>query len=425
MKIRIEQWTGSASGDIDEITTGALRIEAEGQVFTGNILVRSASVADVVYVSAAALAEWLVVHAWRLSWENRPATFPLRRPPALADTSTTTWRAAHSLAAIGRGFAWPDLHIFGDGERVTLALAAEDRADVAPVRYLGARTVSVSRQAFQRATDELVAQVLERLAACRASDDELGALHAELIEERNSQDEARKMRLLARAGIDAPDMWPSFAPLAERVGEGADELFAALPDTTTSAAELALQDIESATRIELSWIPPQLPPSWAPGEPAWKAAKAMAAEVRQHLGWRGPISNEALEGALQCSLPSIRDVRARVRGAHRDNGHAHVAVRPSPTARRFDVARTMGALCVTGGRYALVTDAYTPLQQFERAFAQELLCPWSLLEPHVHEHGTSESAREEAAELFGVSERTIHTALVNNHALPREEIVGR
>jgi Zn-dependent peptidase ImmA (M78 family) len=69
-----------------------------------------------------------------------------------------------------------------------------------------------------------------------------------------------------------------------------------------------------------------------------------------------------------------------------------------------------------------VTGAYTAFQKFERAFAQEFLCPWEDLDMFINEHGTDEDAITEAAETFVVSERLVVATLVNKGKASRNRL---
>lgn len=69
-----------------------------------------------------------------------------------------------------------------------------------------------------------------------------------------------------------------------------------------------------------------------------------------------------------------------------------------------------------------VTTSATALQKFERAFAQELLCPWDALDAFTDEHGMDEEGIAEAAEYFQVSEWLVLTTLVNRGKLPRHRL---
>lgn len=95
---------------------------------------------------------------------------------------------------------------------------------------------------------------------------------------------------------------------------------------------------------------------------------------------------------------------------------------PRVDHQRFDLARLVAAAMVAHpGQHLLpVSRAGTALQKIERAFAQELLCPWDRLLPMIEERGTGDEAIAEAAEHFQVSELVVITTLVNKGSVPRE-----
>src|SRR3972149_3215532 len=104
-----DTWHGTSDQDAVNATLAALRIEAgvEGSPripITRVLNPATHSVRDHIYVSAYAVARWLLLNWWRLRWE------PLR--------TTTHWRMTHSLAAIGGGDAWPPLQFSSDGRFV-------------------------------------------------------------------------------------------------------------------------------------------------------------------------------------------------------------------------------------------------------------------------------------------------------------------
>ena len=66
------------------------------------------------------------------------------------------------------------------------------------------------------------------------------------------------------------------------------------------------------------------------------------------------------------------------------------------------------------------TDSKTGRQKFQRAFAQEFLCPFDDLMSHFDGDAPIDDAIDESAEYFDVSPRLVETALVNNGVLDRE-----
>lgn len=88
------------------------------------------------------------------------------------------------------------------------------------------------------------------------------------------------------------------------------------------------------------------------------------------------------------------------------------------TGRRFELARLLGDRHTNGLKERLLpaTRAYTYRQKLQRAFAAELLCPFSALEEKLAGDYSAE-ARADAAHHFAVSERTVTTLLVNHRRL--------
>ena len=98
----------------------------------------------------------------------------------------------------------------------------------------------------------------------------------------------------------------------------------------------------------------------------------------------------------------------------------HLHRRPS-TSRRFALARVVGA-CLdveTPEKLVPVSDAATQRQKFQRAFAQELLCPYSDLKEFIGDRTPDDPIIEDAADYFDVSPLLIKTTLVNKKMLDR------
>ena len=98
-----------------------------------------------------------------------------------------------------------------------------------------------------------------------------------------------------------------------------------------------------------------------------------------------------------------------------DSSHGSIVLRTArSTGRRFDLARLLGDRLATGaGTLFPATTAYTYRQQWQRAFAAELLCPFDVLERTLA-GDLSERAIEGAADHFRVSEWLIRTILQNH-----------
>jgi Zn-dependent peptidase ImmA (M78 family) len=65
------------------------------------------------------------------------------------------------------------------------------------------------------------------------------------------------------------------------------------------------------------------------------------------------------------------------------------------------------------------TRLYTQRQKFQRAFAQEFLCPYTELKSYLGSGRLDDEAIEDAASYFQVSPLLIRTTLVNKGMLER------
>jgi hypothetical protein len=424
-ELAFEVGTWFASDDPDEdcrATSGALHISAGGTVLTEVEDTLARSVRPFIHVPAVLVAEWLLLHWWRIRWEGRPAA-PRR-----------DWVLAHRLASIGGDHAWPLLELSSDGSFVHVTMAAENAPDVASIRYLRSVNAAVPAAAFESAVDRFIDVVAARLDVTRPGSRRLGELREELTEERTTPRLSRHCRWQARAGFhpgEAPDGWlERAAAMSERVGENAvDELLtvAGEGDGDLAPLESLVRAMErSATTVDLSWIPRSDTPS-ARREMPWQAGARLAQDLRrrERLG-TGPISDVKLSELVSAPLPLPGTVvHAPLAGGVRDGatrGRTHIVVTSRrPETQRFYLARLIAAATVLPPSENLlpVSEADTALQKLERSFAQELLCPWAALDNFTDEHGVGEDAILDAAEHFRVSEWLVRSTLVNRGKVPR------
>lgn len=383
-----------------------------------------------IHVPASAVAEWLLVNWWRLRWESAPSESP----------PSTSWRRAHSMAAIGGGYAWPVIELASDGEFVQLRSRAEPAPDVAAVRYLNDVTVNVPVGDFEAAVDAFVDQVEARLAACAPKERGIAELRAELAEERADPRMSRQARLQALAGIDPGDASEDWlvhadALVGEIGGEAAEEVMAVLPrlDGKLAAAEAAIEAIRTAaTAVDLSGLGASSA-HVSVAELPWQRGARLARDLRQRLGIpAGPIDDVHLGDLLGVRLPlettgnPQRPLAGGFRNGMGDRRASLLVPNRRRESQRFYIGRVIACALVAPPSQSLlpVTTAYTALQKVERAFSQELLCPWSDLDPFTDEHGLDDEGVAEAAEHYGVSQQLVLTTLVNRGKLPRERLAA-
>jgi len=189
----------------------------------------------------------------------------------------------------------------------------------------------------------------------------------------------------------------------------------------------------SSTTVDLRWTADAGLHGAASGEGVpWVRAVRAAQHLRKAHGLpKGPLTNEVLEDLLQVKLPLSAEVwkrRDTPVGGFRNGvtgGRTAILVTSNRvTSQRFYLGRLIGcAIASSEAEHFLpVTTSATALQKFERAFAQELLCPWDALDAFTDEHGMDEEGIAEAAEYFQVSEWLVLTTLVNRGKLPRHRL---
>ncbi len=429
----VRDWVGDGGdGPAERVTLGTLSIAvgASSTIATKVEDTIARTVRDHVTVPVYPLAQWLLLNWWRLRCEPIP----------IRDCGTTSWLRAHSMASIGGGVAWPALEFAGEGAFVRAAMPAESSPDAAAIRYLNAIDTEIPTAHFDAAVDALVEAVLHRLSPKSPEGRSLLELRHELAEERADDQLSEQRRWEALGGFDsgdAPKRWfQAVRALSRRTGATAiDEVLAITPyldDGVSTGRDLIEQVTRSATIVDLSACratDSESSPS-ADDEKPWRAGRRLAAEFRDRIGVpQGPLGNDRLGALLGLGIPVATGKHDRdLAGAMRRPAHGSTATVLVPSrhenSQRFYFARLIACAMVSSSDQALlpVTSAFTGLQKLERAFAQELLCPWRDLEPFVDARGVDESSIEDASDYFGVSPWLVTSTLVNNGRLPRERL---
>jgi hypothetical protein len=377
-----------------------------------------------IHVSAYPLAEWFAWNWWRLRWEPRRYTHD--------------WAMAHHMSAIGGGYLWPDITIVSDGERLVFIPKPTRSRPQEPLRYLCQIPVVVGSSLFERAVDEFVRRVLERLGEEAISESNLGAVWADVLEERNSSEIARRRKLEALLGYEvdkaSEELIERLVGDSTQLGEsGVEELAAARtkdvqPATSAEIVAMSQECGFDAKPNEAVRLRPAVSRSLPPGVPAWKRGVAAANILREQERLAGgKISNQRL-----CQLAGVanaaisEDSRSGLLSFAFDQGPAsgRIVMRSKyESGRRFDLARLLGDRIAADAVGALrpATRTYTYRQKLQRAFAGEFLCPFERLS-EVLDGDFSEEAIEDAASDFGVSEWVVRTLLVNHGLIERENL---
>lgn len=172
------------------------------------------------------------------------------------------------------------------------------------------------------------------------------------------------------------------------------------------------------------------PPAEEAGHRPWKRAYAAARHAR--AVWQfddGPLETPALGERLGLSRDDIEDAKIGqipfpvAADGDRPDTLTVAFNRSDRVSRRFDLARLVAdhVFVSRKDRWHPATQVVTDRQQFQRAFAAELLCPASALEARVGEQPIYDDDVREIAEDFMVSPYVVDHQL-ENHRLDARRI---
>lgn len=408
----------------EKATFGELEINV-GQLSLTELEDRAArTVRTCARVSILHLARWLASNWWRLRWEPEAAG--------------VDWRMSHHLAAAGGGFLWPPISFSTDGEHVAVRSVAQLGNPNSPVRYLRTAEALVSASAFENGVDGLLSCVVERLVAC-GLDDEVRSLWEAVGNERNDAGVQQLRRREALLGLDAETV---SAEILERLYENSSWMGDAALDEVLAAGRF--DESEGCIALLKSWstdsnvildldgfvqIGRRHRKGAVNGWQPWERGVDFARAVRDDLGLGlEPVASERLHELVGTDVAATTFPRSDGRlaaGFVSSGGIDSVGVvlrGRHPTSRRFDAARIIGdaAYHADSDRVLPVTDRGTARQKFQRAFAQEFLCPIDAVREMIKSSAPSVSELEDVAERFQVSEYLVRTALVNRGVASRD-----
>jgi hypothetical protein len=386
---------------------------------------RARAVRNFANLSAYDLALWLAANWWRLRWEP--------------ERSSTNWRLAHRFGAVGHGYMWPDITIISDGERVILASRPTRGAEWEPVRYLENWDLSLSAGEFETGIDSFIEEVLGRLAACQIAKTDLNELWSELRTERSNPELSSLRKLEALAGYDPGEAPDGFIDaLRARVatdGAGAVDEIAAAFGSEAARAVATIDQALGANGIEFGG---ESIGKLAQARRRWQSAGApheRAEEAAHHardlwnLDRAAPVPDKALTDIAGADPKLLREpgdipIPAARRGTSARNPSRVLLRSRYREGRRFELCRLIAdaAEAADGERLLPATTAKTSRQKFQRAFAQEFLCPVDALIKRLGTSHPEDDDIEAVAKHFQVSPLLVRTTLVNHKILPRDEV---
>jgi hypothetical protein len=350
------------------------------------------------------------------------------------------------MAAVGGGYAWPDIRFASDGLHVLVEARRTSGDKGAPVRYLEGPPVQVAAEAFEIGIDDFVERVLARLSSFKVLKTDLADLWAEVRSERADEAVYALRQLEALLGFDAgeapEDLIQGLFGLRESAGRKAvNEIAAAGKENAGRLVRAALESAEASdVTIRLTSIPEvealfrrQADMDALP----WQRAELAARLARDVWGVHaGPVSNEVLSDLFQ--LPKDRletgpvaalGIAAGFRRNRWDEAVSIVQRAKAPTGRRFEIMRLVADHVVAPDDDHLlpITTARTDRQKFQRAFAAEFLLPFQEMYEQLGglsfgEGEIRDDDIEDVAAQYQVSPLMVRTSLVNRGVLPREAL---
>jgi len=420
-------------------TFAELSIELNGKPAMRLQDIEAQTMRDGHFAAAYPVALFLAENWWRIGWEPAPATDLLRASPR--------WRLAHSMASAGAGFVWPNIMFYGDGEHVFVRVGPHS-SQSSSVQFVSQGYGALPKETFQAEVQRFIKGVLARLQAREMPDSELEQVWQTVVDEIQDPEGSEIRRLEALAGFDpgeaAEDFLDHLVSLENRLGAAAiHELVAASRDRTLNdveALEEALKGQGLPYQVAESQRIGQMYTDWSASaggrrQPPWRRAREAARMARGVWGVaETPLDNKMLAEIANIApeqLASAEVGRVPYSAALREPEGGHLVFRTRHEhGRRFALGRLMGDMFYSpeGEKLAAATHASTSRQKFQRAFSQELLCPFESLRNFLgvaedmdeidEQHLPDDDAIEEAAAHFHVSPMLIQGTLVNHNILP-------
>lgn len=420
------KWSGREFGSaLDRATLADVSIAANGfQAMECYELIPN-SVSPTARLSAYALATWLAANWWRLRWEP--------------ERNNLEWQLSHKVSAAGEGYLWPDLCFVSDGVAILVkSKASPSGRPEELVRYLNNFETYIPAPDFERGIDNFIEGVIARVVGMNIGDTHLAGLWSEVLKERRDSELTQQRKLEAMMGFD-PDESPS--ELVDELKHAAGEFgINAVEEMAACSGAEALHDAkllwdvprQRSTQITIpnmfevkTKIRDGVRGSLVPWQQATDAARI--ARETWSLG-NGPVSSKDLSELFSFDHGLIDEkaefktvMAAGYRQKESDEFRVFLNSNYQPN-RRFALIRLVcDHVTAPAGDMLLPasTTARTYRQKFQRAFAQEFLCPYSELQKQFDVDQSSDDDIAEAAEIYGVSTFLIKTTLVNKGTLDR------
>lgn len=423
-------WLPDGNHDVAEYSTLAeLTIEVAQSCATQIDDILAKTVRPSARLSALHLAEWFATNWWRLLWETKAETY--------------SWLASHKVGNAGYGYIWPDLSFSSDWRTVLVSSRPTTLWEAEPIRYLNRFDIPIAIGDFEDGVSHFIEGTIARLSNTQKAKLDLVELWQEITEERHNPEAAQWRSLEAGMGYD-PDEAPEaliagLQEQAKRYGASSvQEMAAASKDQAPSHINgLWAAAQESGVTVQVpsfSDLRRRLKTEGSPGDLPWQRAAQAAQRARETWGLDLPVATAQLVDLFRVSPKQFEEpghpAHTGLSAGFREGGHSDsfsISWNSNyPTSRRFTLARLVGDHIVTPEQERLLpgTRAATHRQKFQRAFAQEFLCPFAVLKEVLGSEMPDNDDITAAAEHFAVSPLTVQSILVNKGVVDRETFAG-
>lgn len=383
-----------------------------------------------VLVSATRMARWFAGNWWRLRWEPEE------------HRASLDWHMSHNLASAGGGYLWPSLTLSSDGETVLAVSKPSDPNGDEPIRYLQDYAGVIPAIDFEGVIDHFVKAAIDGMSAEARMNTDLIDLWAEVSRERAEPELTDVRKLEARLGYDpgeAPDaLITSLLELHKIYGADAiQELAVVSKDHTVDQLESLGAEIrrrgEPAQLPNCDAIREQYRAQINPLDPPWRRGEQAARIARDFWGLpHGMVQSSTLIDLFGVRLNEQPQSNLPLSAGLRDSPGDEMRVslhQRHPTGRRFTMTRLVAdqVATPTGEHLLPATSSRTSRQKFQRAFAQEFLCPLEELMEFLgaydlNDYYLTDDDLNDASGHFEVSSLTIKTTLVNKGVIERDNL---
>jgi hypothetical protein len=391
-------------------------------------------------LSALHLSEWFATNWWRLLWEPYDGK------------TTPEWQMSHKIGAADGGYLWPDLSFISDWNTVLVRSSPTVPRATEPIHYTVDYNHFIQATSFEQGIDHFVYSTIDRLAKTATKYTDLAQLWSEVVKERNDPQFAAWRKLEACLGYE-PDEGPT--NLLEDLQKQNDTYgINAVQELAAASKSQALEHLHILDAgIRNQGIPVRVhnastlrdrltaQPSRS-DDPPWQRATRAAQIAREvwSLG-RGPIQTHTLSELFGFDLsvsysresdnPRRLQLSAGMRDDHVPDGFLTSFNQRYLSGRRFTLARLVADYLEPHQNDLLLpaTFARTSRQKFQRAFAQEFLCPFDelteflgVVDPTDNDINLTDDDINDAAWYFEVSPLTIKITLVNKGVIERDNL---